>query len=86
MAEEAGNSSGTTPRWLPRNVRSRGGASGLATFYLLISATFGALAATTDDVLLRWLWLAVCLGNVALSATYWFAARHIPKSRRRSEA
>jgi hypothetical protein len=52
MAGEATNPSGTTPRWIPHNVRTRGGALDLGAFYLLLGVTSGAWMVTTEDVLI----------------------------------
>ena len=56
MAGEATNPSGTTPRWIPHDGRTRGGALGLGAFYLLLAAISGIWVVTTDDALMRWLW------------------------------
>jgi hypothetical protein len=73
-------------RWVPRNVRSRGGAIGFAIFYLALAAAAGAWIAATDTALMRWLWGAVSIGALALSGMYWFAASNLPPSPGRSAA
>ncbi len=85
MAEGGKNPSGKVLRGVPRNVRSRDGALGLGAFYLLLAVAAGAWVATTDEVLMRWLWGALCLGSLALSGMYWVAARRLPRSRSGSE-
>jgi hypothetical protein len=82
---EEANPGDWTSRWVPGNARSRGGAIGLAIFYLMLAAAMGAWVVTTDTVLMRWLWGVLCLGFLGLSATYWVAARNLRASQGRSD-
>lgn len=59
-------------------MESRSAATMFATLYLLLAATMGAQAATTDSMLMRWLFGVLSFGLLGLSTAYWLAVRNLP--------